>query len=253
MEHEALLLAEPAGCTEVEFERGVRRWRVFPAAFEHDGRACARRAREAVALIMSPCFAAEFVEQCGAGVPFAELIRFARVARAEHEAVAVDGVEVVRLARRKMRAVAARAAVEIPAIEVERASVHRQHPADAEVGAEVRRIRAVARAKVGRGVVRLRLARAERTLHVASARKFLTCEEAAARVARRAAVVRAVVEIAVIVPVGSTKLYVLNFAILPAVVSFVTFSMLPLLLPVVAASALRGMFFLGVAVDVPAT
>ena len=80
--------------------------------------------------------------------------------------------------------------------------MHRQHPADAEMGAEIRRIRAVARAEVGRGVVCLCLAEAEGSFHVAPARKFLTREHAAARVARRAAAVRAVVEIAVIVAVS---------------------------------------------------
>ena len=202
MEHQPLLLAEVAGRAEVEFDGGRGGRRVFPAAFEHDGSAFARRACETVALEMGSRFAAEFVEQRGAGIPFAELIRFARVARAEHEAVAVDGVEVVRLARREVRAVAARTAVEITAIDIERAAVHRQPPADAEVGAEVRRIRAVARAEVGRGIIRLRLARAERALDIEAARKFLTREEATARVARRAAAVRAVVEITVIVPVS---------------------------------------------------
>ena len=202
MERQPLLLAEVARGAEVDFERRRCCRGVFPAAFEHDGCACARRAREAVALEMGPCFAAEFVEQRGAGIPFAELIRFARVACTEHEAVAVDGVEVVRLARREVRAVAARAAIEIAAIDVERAAMHRQHPADAEVGAEVRRIRAVARAEVGRGVVGLRLARAERALDIEAARKFLPREHTAARVARRAAAVRAVVEIAVVVPVS---------------------------------------------------
>ena len=66
VEHEALLLAEIASRAEVEFERGAGRRGVFPAAFEHDRRACARRAREAVALEMGPCGCRDSGHRCRA-------------------------------------------------------------------------------------------------------------------------------------------------------------------------------------------